>query len=750
MNIRNLRFFASGIPALFLSAHMAAAPSRLPLDVPAGPLLGCLEHLAAAANVRIIDRDNRAATTNCHALRADLTLDQALDRLLQPLRWQWRRLEDGTIEIFATASAALDLPELTIEGAPLPEVERPGGPAPTVLAEQASALTRLGREWLETAPWLGFNQIGRYAPNVYGTGQGLSIRGMERDSDYLTSLSITLDGIDLGTRLLDDELVPLDDVVRLDLARGPRSFEAGRASAAGAIRLVTAPPAAEPTLRTTVGVSDQGAWRESLSWSGPLTDSGLGATTLVERHAVPDFLQQRYAPEADIHHRLNGSARLKLRYEASDTRGPTAELAILNISGDSSDRWIEPTWISTPGTPFGRDSYAEHPVLAHTHALGTAATLRYPATDALTLEMHGAYTSIQRDGNAYPSTARTEANLENRRRAGASIQARPEESWVLAAGLDVASAMMRERNYYDGPRYASTNFYAQTWSAWTWLEHAWGHAWNAGLGLRWLTERTHSGPTYSDPEMESLQDTSINRLPVPLGVIEWRPWPGHVLSLSHGRGYRSGGNYDLGKTYGAEDDRSSELSWRAGWLGGNLTTRATLFDSAAYDRFAWSATHRAQASTRGVEFEMEVVPSPMWRLRGGFGLLDSRYIRLQFGSRDLSDKRTPGSPSRTATLGLRAGYATGWYMAADAYHASAAETGQLNAPRLRRQAYTLLDVGVGYRMTAWDTSLTVTNALDENYIDRAEEFVPGMATGVRARFRLGDPRRIEWRVSRSW
>jgi hypothetical protein len=59
---------------------------------------------------------------------------------------------------------------------------------------------------------------------------------MERDTDYFPTLTVTFDGIDLGTRLLDDELVPLDDVTKLNLARGPRTFESGDASQAASSR----------------------------------------------------------------------------------------------------------------------------------------------------------------------------------------------------------------------------------------------------------------------------------------------------------------------------------------------------------------------------------------------------------------------------------------------------------------------------------------------------------------------------------
>ncbi|HSE11126.1 MAG TPA: hypothetical protein VLB69_00710, partial [Rudaea sp.] len=102
---------------------------------------------------------------------------------MKPNGLDWRRLDDGTVEVVAAnRSAIVKLSALSIEGEPVAEPPRPDNPVATPLVARAMAFTAIDQRWLDSAPLLGFNQISWYAPNVYGSGQSLAIRGMERDT----------------------------------------------------------------------------------------------------------------------------------------------------------------------------------------------------------------------------------------------------------------------------------------------------------------------------------------------------------------------------------------------------------------------------------------------------------------------------------------------------------------------------------------------------------------------------------------
>ena len=230
-----------------------------------------------------------------------------------------------------------------------------------------------------------------------------------------------------------------------------------------------------------------------------------------------------------------------------------------------------------------------------------------------------------------------------------------------------------------------------------------------------------------------------------MASVEWHPWASQTLSLSHGRGYRSAGSIAADTQFGPERDASTELSWRGLWFDGGLHTSLTAFVTHTRDRFTYTAPdYAATVAARGAEAEVEADLGAHWHLRAGVGRQDSHYARKVFvGGSSQVIQPTPGAPAHTAVAGLRYGQEFGVYGALDAYRTSAAESLQYSYRLLRRPGYSLLDLRIGFRRPGWDTALIVANALDATYVDRAER-------SVQANYRLGDPRRIEWRTTWTW
>ena len=735
---RRAAFAARCIAALSCACAAAAALAAGP-GAPATPLLACLEPVARAFHVRIVDTTASAVPITCVPI-SKLTLEQTLDRLLQPHGLDWRRLEDGTLEVVAGAApSSVKLPALDIEGEPVAELPRPDHPLATPLVEHASALTSLDRRWLDAAPLLGFNQLSWYAPNVYGSGQSLAIRGTERDTDYFPALTVTFDGIDLGTRLLDDELVPLQDVTNLDLARGPRTFEAGEASQAGAIALKTAEPAAEATASAALGAGNLGARDADVSWSGPLGASALGATVALDAHELPGFVRQAVVPAANVDRRDNYFGRIKLHY-APDS-GLSAGLSALALSGDSSDRQvIAPNPV--PGHPlpayalFDRISYATDPLVAQTHARGAAGYVRYEKADRWTLDAHASITTISRDVTELPGNTRW-TDDELRRRMGATLSEHPAPDWTILAGLEHDHVSTGFYTPILTGQVLFNQFLTSTDSASVWVEHAWSSTWNAGLGVRWLHEQA--------TQLTSDQPKYGYRVPIPLAVVEWRPWTDQVFALSYGTGYRSGGQVNTATvTYTPERSRNLEFAWRAQWFGGAVHTALSAFDGRIHDRYTYALASPAgdpvlaSVRERGLEFELDADLSERWRVRAGVGVLSSHYSSFDYRYGDVTSE----APPQSATLGLRWGLAAGWYAALDAYHAAAA---QYYNPSGRLPPYAVASLRVGYRTPHWETAVIAANAFDEDYVQRVQ-----LSAENQTGYRLGDPRRVELRVKRTW
>jgi hypothetical protein len=702
------------------------------------PLLACLEPIARTFHVRIVDHSGLATSVSCAPLPQQSTLERALDQLLQPHGLTWRRLDDGTLEVIAAhAPSSMQLPPLDIEGDPVADVQRPDNAIATPLIEHATAVTSLDKRWLDSAPLLGFNQLSWYAPNVYGSGQSLAIRGTERDTDFFPALTVTFDGIELGTRLLDDELVPLEDVTNLKLARGPRTFESGEGSQAGAISLKTAAPSPESTASVTLGAGNAGARNGAVLWSGPLGTTNLGATIALDTHELPSFVQQVVVPDANIETRDNYFGRMKLSYAPDSPL--SAELAALALSGDSSDRQVvapAPAQSTpTPFDPFERNSYAKDPVVAKTHARGAAGFVRYDQPDRWAIDAHASLTTISRDATELPVDTQW-SDYELRRRLGLTVNEHPTPNWTILEGLEHDYVTTSFHTPVTAQLLRFNHFAISTDSALLWAEHSWS-TWNVGLGVRGLHEKTTAfasgGGVYHD----------TYDLPIPLSVVEWQPWVDHTFALSYGTGYRSGGNLDSTVTFAPERSQNLEFSWRALWLSGSLHTTLSAFDGKIHDRFSYvlgfdGEPLRASVRNRGLEFELTADLSDRWLLRAGIGSLNSHYSSSFFQYGD----PTSQAPPQTATFGIRYGLAQGWYGAADAYHAAAAT---YYNPDARLPAYYALGVRAGYRSRHWDAALIATNTLDANYVERVQ-----YSTANQFGYRLGDPRRIELLVKRTW
>ena len=728
----------SVVSAALCAAALARAAGAAPAQ---SPLLTCLEPIARAYHVRIVDASGSRDPIACVATAPHATLDATLNRLLQPHGLAWRRLDDGTLEVFAAPPASVQLAPLDIEGEPLPEPQRPEHPLATPLVERATASTVLDQQWLGDAPLLGFNQIALYAPNVYGSGQGLAIRGTERDTDYFPALTVTYDGIDLGTRLLDDELVPLDDVVALELARGPRAFEAGEGAQAGVIAMKTAEPAAQPSESALLGVGTGDERQAGLSWSGPLPLlPGLGATIAFEQRNLPSFVHQAVVPSGNVATRRDAFGHMKVRYLPEWLPGLSAEVSALVLNGDSSDRQVVPPLPTFHNphpvfNPFDRESFATDPLVAETNARGAAGYVRYDASD-WTLDAHASVTSITRNTTEEPVRL-VWSDRELRRREGLTATANPWTDWTFVAGVEHDNVATTFYTPLSSGQLVFNFFGTETDSAALWAEHNFGSTWIVGLGLRALYERSTifngSGPPFG------------YHLPIPLGVVEWHPWSSQVFTLSYGTGFRSGGELNNATVvYSPERSQNAELSWRGKWFGDRLRTTTTVFAGKLRDRFTFdlagpvSGPIPGSVRERGVEFEFDADLSARWRLRGGLGLLRSRFSSFDF----LYGQPTSEAPPQTMTLGLRYGLNTGWYGAADAYHAGVA---RYYNPAGSLPAYEVLALRVGWRAPNWDAALIASNVLDKDYIARVQNSAENQIG-----FRLGDPRRVELRLKWSW
>lgn len=716
----------------------------------------------------IVDRSERVPLAQCESLRMRATLSQALDNLLAPARLAWRRREDGAIEIVAAApTQSLDLGELTIEDTPLPAAPPVTAATPAVppLAREAMSITRVEQEKLADAPFLSLNQIGRYAPNVYASGASLAIRGQERDLDQFSGLSVRLDGIDLGTSLIEGDMVPVDALAALELQRGPRSFERGGSATAGALDLYTGAPAETPTLRLGAGIGNEGALRGSVSWSGRFGDSESGLRVAAERRVMPDYVHEQYVTEANREDRAVDNLFTKLNWVPDFLPGFSLEWALLGVSGD------DPALYTASGEfPFPLDrerrSYARETARTQTHAYGSALNLQYALED-WTFRLNANGTVAQQKGEWMGSGFGPSGdwNAERRRAVNLSTQYRLDR-WLFAAGAELSAVSFADLDalWTLGFRRVADNrqdMDFRTRSAWLWGEYDFEAPFSIGVGLRQVRETAKQNfvsvacnapegiprPGVCAELDSTLEFAESGRVdtstPVPLIVGTWQIDASQRLTLSHGRGIRSSAGVRAEFIQPAERDDSTQLGWETRWWQDRLGIRASIFHTLIRERFHYVTNHvGARGRVYGAELEIDARLHRLWKLTLGLGRLHARYDYYRYLNTDPAP-RLPGAPKQTALLGLRYGDGEGWYGAFDTYYATAAESTLDINPGNRRPPYSLLDLRIGYRLSYADFSLAVTNALDELYLDRVDFRFNDRRQETR--YRLGDPRRVELR-----
>ena len=755
------------------SAQAADPAQRVELDLRQGPLLGCLEALTARTGVPIVDATGRVADLQCAARRETLTLADALDALLKPAGLAWRRRDDGAIEVIVGRTEKIDLDTLAVEDTPLPALEpMTAATAPvTRLAQESMSVTRITQERLESAPLLSLSQINRYAPNVYASGAGLAIRAVERDLDTFSGLAVRLDGIDLGTSLIDGDMVSVENLASLDLERGPRSFERGGPGAAGALNLYTAAPAATPTLRAGFGFGNDGAHRVSASWSSRFGDSESGMTVALENRRLPGYVEERFVPEANRPHRGVDNAFVKLNFVPESIPGLSAELAALAVSGDDA-----PLWTAAGESPFPLPddgaSYARIVRQMRTRALGAATNVQY-GNDAWYLRLTANSTVAQHDGAWLGSTFGPAGifNVERRRATGLSGHHHTDD-WDFAVGAEVSGMSFSDQDAMWATGFQRVADYRKdldfrTRSVWAWAEHRFDDAWSVGAGVRHVRELTRRYIVSSECDVGDLRepqpgicaqlsdDAPLRQFgevrtstPVPLVTGNWSPSATQRVSLTWGRGIRSSLGLFPEWIQPAERDDSAQLGWQAQWLGGDLSTRTALFRTKVRERFHFVNNHiGAKGTASGAELEAEYALSPRWRFNAGLGWLDADFTYYRYGNTDPTPPM-PGAPERTVIVGARYGAAPGWYGTLDAYRVSSAESAQDINPNRRRPAYDLVDLRVGYRKDEWELALIVTNLFDRIYLDRVDFSLNDRFYDTR--YRLGDPRRAELRWQYEW
>lgn len=779
---------AAGI-ALALPLATLAADAPRPLRVDAAPLPRCLEQIAAATGARFIVSPALAASAvPCRAVDGAETAAMALDAALSEQDVAWRLREDGVYLVAdATPAATGTLETLAVEDTALEgtgdfAVDPPLGFHPAF--DDLASRTTYDAGELADLPLRRFSQLGRYAPNVYSGGYGLSIRGVRRDTDYLLGNTVFVDGIDVGSALLSNNLLPVGGLDSLEYRRSGTSLAYGSGAAGGAVLLSTPAPAVDPTLRIAAGAGERSARSISAGYSGPVLEAaGLSASVDVRSDEEPRFMRfaddvtSSFAPRNGNDQR--DSARLTLALAPDAWPGFSARLDAFRLEGDTPDRTVASRAQGTPFDPFDRISFDLTSRDWDIEGDGAGLRIRQDV-GPVTLDAWGSWIDVNRSDVLRDDGLGLQTWLEPemRRRAGTAVTWNPAPAWSLRAGyehqrVDLGREVVELTNLAvqgSAPNRVSGRQRLELETDSLIVEAAWtGERWRASAGARRADESYLY--TFTDrrlfpplPELvdEQRRDEADRAVWLPAVSLAFDATDQDELSATWSRGFRSGGFAQVAGvgTYSPERLTTTELGWRSAWAAGSVTSRATVFrtdwaDRTVVDNIIFDEQlERLETRIDGLEWELAGAFGEAWRWRAGVGLLDAAHtqgiLRFRDGLIDLGGRTAPDAPRSTLLAGLQWRGGDGWSAGIDAYRAASARStilGNQDIPGFGvasvRPAYTVVDAQLRWAHGPWDVALVVSNVFDEEYVDRFERFTRFAAA-------LGEPRQADLRVTWSW
>jgi hypothetical protein len=777
------------LPALLTAAVSLPFAARAldraaPIDVAATTLPRCLDQIAARSGARFIVSPELARNApECQPVESAPSVSVALERALAHAEVGWYLRDDGVF-LLAHAESAPDgrLDPLEIEDEAEPEgvphrATRGPGPRPTV--SDLATRTEIDAAELAARPQLRFNRLSRLAPNVYSNGESLSLRGVPRDNDYFTGNTVFLDGIDVGTLLLDHNLIALDELESLSYQRSVGSFEFGAGASGGAIVLRTPAPSPEPGARVSASGGMRNAWAAHAFATGALADSGVSARVAIGRRDDPRFVRSLVVPTLDDNIDRRRNAGAKLLFEPEALPELSVGLNAFRITGDAPDRSVA-RLRDAPFDIFGGESVDPSALPWDLEATGLGLDASWKlASGEVSLRVSDLTATRDALAEDRVQQRRLRDDREDRTRAGIDAAFDLAARWRLHVGAEFGRVESEEAQLSDvrlPPIPASP--YVQRDLKSLDLDHGSlsaeiayaGEGWRALAGVRRVEEdvaflerrriETENGATDIDVFLDSESDYGRT---LPVAGFDYE-LPAGALGASWGRGYRSGGRVERGSIdeYAPERLDTAEVFWRQRWLDDRLGTRLAVFRTDWSDRTSIDGSIGAEITepfeTRieGAELEIDYALGEQWALRGGIGWLDARHVSGAYQlprpglppipDLPLAGRRAADAPEFTAVVAVLWQGEGGWSAALDAYHADDADSTSF-APEpnraalpAQRDAYSVVDLSVGWERGQLGIALTASNLFDEQYIDRFVDY--------RSFSRIiGEPRQVDLTVT---
>jgi len=609
--------------------------------------------------------------------------------------------------------------------------------------------------------------------NVNSTGQGtFNIRGISSagiSPNYIgpSMTNVSIDGNSLGSALGRKGAISTWDMKQVEILKGPQSTSQGRNSLAGAIVMKTNDPEFEANGAAQISYGTNNTSQASFMQTGAVSEN-LALRIAVDRRHTDGFLTNDNFRDDKYNEENHTNLRGKLLYTL-DNDGKI----LLTLSKTSQDK--KGYWQSDEN---GKNEYTVdgyHYTDGYAHSLDISIPLNNDWAFQSITSFAKEELSLKRDANRSGSTDTTYYNDRDNKSIDQEFRFNYKgENSQSIIGLYYGQGKGTEDKLtkdavFVSPIVDSTQYIEEKYSNLAIFfntDYDLTDKLTVVTGLRidkdkrknyndLLIERT-SGAAFLDATFAAASNSTMaekdssNFLPK-LG-LNYKINENINTGILFSKGYRPGGmstNPVTGesKEYEKETTDNFELSFKTNWLENRLIVNANMFYTKWKNQqveesgtsgipFDVNIVNAGKTSSKGIELDVQAQVTEQFDIYSSIGYVKTKFDEYSAGSDDYSGNYLAKTPKFTANLGANYRY-NRYFVGGNVEYKGTQYDGSENEDQIN--AYTLVNIRVGYEQDDWSVSLYSNNLFNKDYAtsydgDETYELGEERVTGINFKY----------------
>jgi len=796
--LQRLNFVAAG---LLLAGAVHAQDNLYAVAIPAQRLDQALNALAAQTGARILFSTDVAEGRQAPALHAQLSAEQALQRLLANTGLRIEKTADGTYLVARPGSdTAVELGATQIQGAGLGSSTENSGSYTTgamqtatklhlSMRETPQAVTVITRQRLDDQALADLNDVVQNTPGLTlrRTGPQRSTyyaRGFALDNLMYDGLPTSLDSSQLSQDLLSADMAMYD---RVEIVRGATGLMQGAGNPAAAINLIRKRPTREFQASVEGSAGSWDRYRTETDISGPLNAEGSLRGRLVTAYQNQDSFRDSLNNERSLFYGiaeadLDESTTLTLSASRQQDNNNGNGWTGLPVGFDGSDlKLARSTSLSNDWEYWNKTSTSAYMALEHAldsgWKLNLAATRTWADLDMLgtyllgrtatqTYDQYvgaGHYREAQNSFDAYASGPLRLFDRDHELVFGAShrrvvFNGDVPNNILLNSAIDVhdwdasATPQVASQQKY---AWQNTNAKLNSVYASTRLSLADPLKLILGSRLDWYDNDTEN------PYRNTSSQMQVNRHVTRYAGLVYDLDAHHSVYVSYTDIFKPQSALDANDSIIAPiTGKNYELGIKGEYFDGALNASAAIFQVDQDNRakavsdvsvcpHAPTTCYEAAGEVRskGIELEVQGQLTSAWQLAAGYTFTEAKYRKDATAANvgRLFDTDIPRHQFKLTTSYTLPGALHQWRIGSSLYRQNRIYNTTSTQLTIEQDAYTLVDFMVGFKPTEHiDARLNLNNAFDTRYYN-------SISTSVTVPSNIyGDPRNLMLSVKYSF